>query len=157
MSGVQGGYQHGGRWSGPPQARGGEKATDRGRARRGKSARRQDNGGSRRQESSRGYFAGRALAMMITWSGVLAVLLGCGLLASMVANVTVLLDLLGIVPGFAGAKNGMLVLGGGCAMIFVGQVARAVFEIAGVAREIADLQYQRVEMESQHDAQGDWR
>ena len=89
--------------------------------------------------AGRGYLIGRALALFVVWSGVLVALIGCGVVGSILFNVTVLLDVLGLVPGFKGLSSGALAVAGGIGLIFVGQLAQAVFEIANAARDISWL------------------
>lgn len=147
---VAGNFQHSGqRPAGPSSRMQGQRLGGQTARRRPKSSWRQSGaGGYPFREAARGYFAGRLLAMLVTWGGVIGSLLGAGVIGSIMANVSVLIDLLGIVPGFGGMKSGALLLGGGLAMIFVGQFARAVFDLANATREIADLEQYRAEQDS---------
>lgn len=148
--GVAGNFQYSGqRPAGSSGRMQGQRPGGQSSRRRSKSAWRQGGtDGSPQRVGGRSYLAGRLLAMLVTWGGVIASLLGAGVIGSITANVSVLIDMLGIVPGFGGLKSGALLLGGGLVLIFVGQLARAVFDLANATREIADLEHYRAEQDS---------
>lgn len=95
--------------------------------------------------SGRGYFAGRALSLLLVWGGVLAVVSGAAVVGCILANVVVVVDFLKSVPGFGGLVSGVLLLAGGTGLIFVGQFMQAIFEIANATRAMAELERYRAE------------